>query len=238
MTRRDIITRFNSLMDSYNTVYWNDTRATALLNTVKDKLAQEFTVNRTEQYYTFDSVEGQKAYQVPSTFVAHRHMYFNSSYSRVIKFYSGPEAFYGPVADQDTEGVPHSAYIWGVSGRRELNFYPTFSEDGLTVQWWFYGWPPDVAVDNDEPHLPIEWHPSIVELMLAGQRQFDKVISVSDELIIWDRTVRMLKELDATKEITSLPGQTGSIDNNTPAIPNSPEAGFNILFDGGGLEKA
>jgi len=220
-------------MDSYLTTYWDDTRSTALLNTVKDKLAQEFTVNRTEQYYEFDSVEGQQAYQVPSTFVAHRHMYFNSSYNRIIKFYDGPESIYGPVAEQDMKGVPFAAYIWGVSGRRELTFYPTFNDGGITIRWWVYGWPPDVAVDNDEPHLPIEWHPSIVELMTAGQRQADKMISVADELVIWQRTVRMLKELDATKQITTLGGQSGSIDNNFP--PTS-DIGFFTKFPGGAVE--
>jgi len=225
-------------MDSYNNAYWNDARSTALINTVKDKLAQEFTVNRTEQKYEFDSVQGQQAYEVPSTFIAHRHMYYNSSRNRVIELYDGPEIIYGPVADQSTEGLPCAAYIWGVSGRRELNIYPTFDDDGITVEWWFYGWPPDVAVDNDEPHLPIEWHPSIVELMLAEQRRFDNVISVSDSLIIWERTVNMLKRLDSTKQLTSVGGQSGSVDNNFPLIQTPDPAGFQIQFPGGAIEPA
>ena len=234
MTRRDIIDRFHSLMDLYNTSYWNDSRATALLNTVKDKLAQEFTVNRTEQKYEFDSVEGQQVYQVPSTFVAHRWMYFNSSYNNVIKFYDGPESIYGPVADQTAEGVPFAAYIWGSSGRRELTIYPTFADDGIEVQWWFYGWPPDVAVNNDEPHLPIEWHPSIVKLMVAEQQRFDKIISVGDALIITEKVVRTLKEMDTTKRITSLGGRSGSVDDEFP----SEEYGiFNVKFSGGAVGR-
>lgn len=234
MTRRDIIDRFHGLMDSYNRVYWNDTRATDLLNTVKDRIAQEFTVNRTEQYYQLDSVKGQQHYEVPSTYVAHRLMYFNSGYNRTIKFYDGPEAIYGPAADQDIEGTPGAAYIWGVSGRRQLTIYPTFNKGGLTVHWWFYGFPPDVAVDNDEPHLPLEWHPSIVEIMIAEQQSHDKYISVADKYAIWENCIRRLKRLDVTKQITSLGGQSGSVDAHFPSIPVG--IGFNIEYPGGAVE--
>jgi len=237
MTRRDIIDRFQGMMDSYNRVYWNDTRATDLLNAVKDRLAQEFTVNRTEQYYTFNSVEGQQNYQVPSTYVAHRHMYFDSGYNRVLKMVDGPESIYGPVSDQTIEGVPGICYIWGVSGRRELTFYPTFNADAIEIQWWFYGWPPDVAVDNDEPHLPLEWHPSIVEIMVAEQQSADKIITVGDKFLIWDTNVRRLKRLDVTKQLTSVGGQSGTMESHFPAIPGSGSPiPFNIEFPGGSVE--
>lgn len=236
MTRRDMIDRFHGMMDSYNRVYWNDTRATDLLNATKDRLAQEFTVNRTEQYYTFNSVEGQEQYQVPSTYVVHRLLYFNSSYNRRIKMHDGPELMHGPVADQSIEGVPSDCYIWGASGRRELTIYPTFNADDITVQWWFYGWPPNVVVDNDEPNLPLEWHPSIVEIMTAEQQAADKQITVGDKFIIWENNIRRLKRLDVTKQLTSIGGQSGSIDAHFPLIPESGRADFLIEFPGGSVE--
>lgn len=237
MTRRDIIDRFQGLMDSYNRVYWNDTRATDLLNSVKDRIAQEFTVNRTEQYYTFNSVEGQRHYQVPTTYVVHRQLYFNSSFNRTITMLDGPESIHGPVADQTMKGIPSQCYIWGVSGRRQLTFYPTFNADDIEIQWWFYGWPPDVAVDNDEPHLPLEWHPSIVEVMVAEQQAADKQISVGDKFAIWDSNIRRLKRLDVTKQLTSLGGQSGSIDAHFPPISSGGASiPFNIEFPGGSIE--
>lgn len=238
MTRRDIIDRFQGLMDSYNRVYWNDTRSTDLINTVKDRLAQEFAVNRVEQYYTFNSVQGQENYQVPSTYVVHRLLYFNSSYNRRITMHDGPELIHGPVAEQSIEGIPSDCYIWGVSGRRELTVYPTFSDDDITVQWWFYGWPPDVAVDNDEPALPLEWHPSIVEIMVGEQQSFDKYITVGDKFAIWDNNIKRLKRLDVTKQLTSMKSQSGSIDAHFPKIPDGIRSDFLIQYPGGSVEQA
>lgn len=239
MTRRDILDRFHNLMDSYLRVYWNDTRATALLNAVKDRLAQRFTVNNVEQLYTFLSVQGDQAYQVPSTYIRHRYMYFNSGNNQVIKMLDGPENIYGPAADQTIEGIPSRSYIWGVSGRRELTIYPTFNDDDIEVMWWFYGWPPDVEVDNDEPHLPIDWHPSIIEIMRAEQQQHDHEISVADKYAIWTHSTSLIQAMDVTKEIMSLSdNQSGSIDAVFPEIQNPPAPDFLIEYPGGAIGEA
>lgn len=241
MTRREIIDQFHGLMDSYNRVYWNDTRATVLLNTIKNRLAQEFTYNRVEQYYTFNSVQGQQNYEVPSTFIANRWMYFDSGYNRHIDFYDGPESIYGPAADQDIEGIPQAAFIWGVSGRRQLTIYPTFSEDDIEVQWWFYGWPPDVAVDNDEPALPIEWHPSLVEIMIAEHQAFDREIGIGDRILVYKDCANRIKRMDVTRQLTHLSDtQSGSIDSHFPTIPISTKSpvDFSIQFPSGAVEKA
>lgn len=238
MTRRDMIDRFHGLMDSYLRVFWNDARATVLLNTIKDKIAQEFTVNRVEQYYTLDSVQGQENYEVPSTYVSHELMFFNSSYNREIILHSSPKSIQLSVADKTIQGIPSDAYIWGVSGRRQLTIYPTFNVDGLTIQWWFYGWPPDLAVDNDEPHFPVEWHPSIVDIMVAHQQEFDKVISTGDRLIIWREAIDRIRRMDVSKQLTSTGGQSGSFNSNFPSIPTGGRSPFTIQFPSGATERA
>lgn len=236
MTVRDIITRFQALMDSMNVTFWDDTRSIALINTFKDKMAQEFGINRVEQEYTFYSVEGQETYQVPATFVSHELLYFNSSYNRKIEMVNGPGDIFGPASDVDVEGIPMICYIWGVSGRRELRVYPTFNEDGLTVRWWFYGWPPDVANDNDEPRLPQEWHPTIVEAMIDFQQAFDGQISQADRVMLWEMHIKRLKRLDATVEFMTKRGQQyGTIDDNFPRIADVSDLEFRAKFSGGAV---
>ena len=236
MTVRDMITRFQTLMDSMNTAFWDDSRSLTLINLFKDKLAQEFSVNRVEQEYTFQSVAGQETYQVPSTFVSHEYLYFNSSYNREIVLKDSPRDIYGPASDVTLQGIPMRGVIWGVSGRRELRIYPTFSTSGLTVHWWFYGWPPDVSNDNDEPRLPLEWHPTIVEAMVDFQQAFDGQISKADYVLMWENHVKKLKKLDATVEFMSKMGQTyGTVDDNFPRIASTSDLDFRAKFSGGGV---
>jgi len=178
MILREMIERFQARLD--DNVYWNDTRAIALVNTMKDKLAQELRV-LAPSYYTFDSVQGQQSYEVPSKLIANQLLYYNSSYNQIIRIVKGPQSIYGPYSEVDQQGFPTIGYIWGVSGRRQLTVFPTFNVDDITIQWWFWGWPEDLANYNDEPQMPTPWHSSLVEgtvdLVTRGGRYgtFDNV---------------------------------------------------------------
>lgn len=236
MTVRDTITRFQALMDSMNVTFWNDARSIALINMFKDKLAQEFGVNRVEQEYTFQSVEGQEKYEVPAAFVSHELLYFNTGYNRKIHMMNGPGDIFGPASDVSVEGIPSRCFIWGISGRRELRIYPTFNTSGLTVYWWFYGWPPNVANDNDEPRLPQEWHPTIVEAMIDFQQSFDGIISKADYMNCWEIHIKKLRKLDATVEFMTKSGeQYGTVDDNFPRIADASDLDFQARFSGGGV---
>jgi len=219
-----------------NTTFWNDARSIQLINVHKDKLAQEFGVNNVQQEYTFQSVAGQETYQVPSAYVAHEKLYFDTSYNQEIHMKNGPGDIFGPASDVSVQGIPTRCFIWGVSGRRELRIYPTFNTSGLTVRWWFYGWPPNVANDNDEPLLPTEWHPTIVEAMIDFQQAFDGHITKADYMACWKIHIKTLKKLDATVEFMTKRGQQyGTVDDTFPRIQSISDLDFKARFPGGGV---
>lgn len=218
MTLREMIIRFQDSVD--DRTFWNDVRAIALCNRFKDKMAQEMRIVA-ESYYEFDSVQGQQNYQVPSKLVTHHYLYYNSSYNTEIKIVKSPRNIYGPYAEVTQEGWPTIGYIWGASGRRQLTIYPLFNTDGITVQWWFWGWPEDLAVDNDEPQFPVGWHPSLVEGMINQAKVDDKEMSPADALILWKDQIRIIKALDVTRDLVARKGQMGTIESHFPRIGGS-----------------
>ena len=235
MTVRDMIKRFHNAMDSMNEAFWNDARSIALINRLKDNLAQEFHVNRVEQTYTFVSVANQSHYQVPSTFVANEYLsYYDSVYSE-ITIVNSPKDIYRFITDDTMAGLPIVGSIWGVSGRRELQLYPVFASDGITLTWNFYGWPPDVALDNDEPDLPLEWHPTIVEGMIDHQQAFDGIMSKIDAVQLWQTVhIPKLKRLDISIEMNTRRGSTGSLDDH---FSQSHDIMLNAKFPGGDVQN-
>ena len=219
MTLRDMLNRIQSRVD--DDVYWNDSRLTGIINHIKDKMSQEMRVVRKQQY-EFDSVEGQQYYQVPDRYVIHHYLYYNSTYNTEIVMKDSPRDVYGPSSDPTLEGNPTMGFIWGVSGRRQLCIYPTFSEDGVELTWWFYGWPEDLAVDNDEPDFPIEWHPSLVDGAINQTKVDDKEMSVGDALILWKNEVQTIRGLATTRELLSAGEKAwGSVESHFPRIQES-----------------
>jgi len=219
MILRNMITRIQGRLD--DDVYWNDKRLKAILNQVQDKIAQELAIT-TPHYYSFESVQGQQHYQVPSGFVANELIHYNSGVNKVISIMKSPKAIHGVYTDPTMEGNPSIGYIWGSSGRRQLTIYPTFSSDGITIEWWFWGFPNELVGDNDEPTFPSEMHPSLVECTIAEAKSDDKEISISDALIIFANEIRKLRRLESMIEIIGNKGRYGSIDNVFPSIPGSP----------------
>lgn len=217
MILRNMIKRFQSRLDDSAKAYWNDERAKTLANTVMDRLVVEFGVIA-QLYYTFNSVQGQQNYQVPSNFIASHYLYFNGTNNREIVIVDSPRDIYGPTAEVTQEGTPTMGYIWGVSGRRQLTIYPTFNVDDIELMWWFWGTVPELEGDNDEPMLPVEWHPSIVEAMVDQAMQDDKFITVGDRLILWENMVKKLKRLDSMKAAIEIPKQHGSVEDSFPSI--------------------
>ena len=217
MTVRDMIIRFHSRMDAGAKVFWNDIRAIALINEIVDDICQEL-VTTVPCKYTFKSVSGQQNYQVPSNYVVNELLFYNSSYNNEIVIDTTPRKIYKLYPDTTTEGYPTRGFIWHQSGRRELQIYPTFSEDDIEMDWWFFGWPEDLVGDKDEPAVPIEWHPSITKEMRNRQREEDGEITLSDLSILWAREVIKIKRMDCTKEILSNRGQYGTFEGNYPRI--------------------
>lgn len=226
MILRDMITRFHDSMDDANAVYWNDRRATSLANRMKDKLAQELKVT-TKQLYEFDSVQGQQTYEVPERFIAHELLRYDSdSGSGEIIIKDTPRAIYGKYSSVTTEGFPSVGFIWGVSGRRELTIYPTFNADGIELTWWFWGYPPDIQEDNDEFHLPTDWHSSIVEGMINERAARDGEINMADNLLLWKDEIRKIKALQTYQALLGRTRQYGTFEGQ-----------FSKISAGGGNEE-
>lgn len=234
MTVRDMIDRFHASMDSMNQTFWDDARSIALINRIKDRMAQSFHVNKVEQTYTFNSVADQQYYQVPTNFVANERLHYLDSVYYTIRIVDGPKDIYNYITDDTLTGRPAVGSIWGVSGRRQLQIYPVFAENGIPLTWFFRGWPPDVALDNDEPHLPIEWHPTIVEAMIDEQQAFDKIITKIDAITLWERThIPTLKKLDIAVELDTKQNTGHTLDEHLVHIDN---VGINARFPGGDVQ--
>jgi len=217
MTVRDMIDRFQSRMDSGAKVFWNDARAIPLINEIIADISQELVVT-VPCHLTFQSVASQKNYEVPSNYVVNELLFYNSSYNNEIHIKNTPRNIYTVYPDTTTEGYPTRGFIWHQSGRRELQVYPTFSEAGLDINWWFFGQPEDLTSDKDEPAIPIEWHSSIVKMMRYIQREEDNEMSFSESEILQAKEIAKIKRLDTTKEILSNHGQYGSFEGNFPRI--------------------
>ena len=93
------------------------------------------------------------------------------------------------------------------------------------MQWWFWGWPEDLAADNDEAQFPVEWHPSLVEGMINQAKVDDREMSTSDALILWKDEIRKIRSLDVTSELVARNGQLGSIESHFPRIGGSDDPG-------------
>lgn len=223
MTRRDILDRVQGRVD--DNVYWNDVRLTAILNHLKDKMAQEMRVV-SPQYYEFVSVQGQENYEVPFTYVSNHLLLWDATNNKgEIVIHDSPRDIHKRVLDESMEGLPARGYIWGVSGRRQLTIYPTFNVDGTAIKWWFYGWAEDLAVDNDEPQFPLEWHPSLVDGLMNAVRVDDEKMAVSDEAILWNKEIIKIRGLAVTKELLSVGEKTyGNVDHTYPRVEDGVSA--------------
>lgn len=237
MILRDMITRFHDSMDDANAVYWNDRRATSLANRMKDKLVTELKVT-TKQLYEFDSVEGQQSYEVPERFVSHELLFYNSSYNNEIKVYDTPRVIYTKFSSPTQEGLPSVGYIWGVSGRRELTIYPTFNADGIELTWWFWGLCPDIDEDNDEFHIPTDWHPAIVEGMINERAARDGEMTQGDNLLLWKDEVRKIRAMQTFQALLGRTHQYGTFDGQFSRISVSQdkeELPFSVASDTEGV---
>lgn len=229
MNRRQMIDRFQSVIDDIHKGFWNDVRITALLNDAKDRIAQEMKVNDTQCYYTFDSVEGQEWYQVPYNLVKHGHLLYNQDDTdREIFISTNIKAVRGNYYDSDNTGYPSNGYFWARSGRRELHIAPTFDEDGITCEWYFFGWPEDISGDGDEFSLPISWHPTILRVARELRKVEDGDMNKVEFEGYFKLEMQSLAELESTTEASFQPSKTGRVD---AALPDEPaaaaqEAGF------------
>lgn len=231
MILRNMIRKVQDRLD--DDVYWNDKRVIALLNEGKDELAKKLKCT-TQQYYEFDSVAGQQKYQVPTTLVKSHLLFYNSGYNQEIHIHDDPNDIYTMYPDVTQEALPTKAYIWGASGRRDLVIYPTFNTDGITIKWWFYGWPEDIENDNDEYNFPTEWHPSLVKYAIHQAKVDDDELSVADALILWENEIRDIKSLDVTLALLSTSEtRYGTVDAHFPRVGSgSNPLGLRITGDG------
>lgn len=226
MTVRQMIARFHNRLDSGAKVFWGDARAIGLINEILDDICQELVIT-VPHHLTLLSVQGQRKYQVPSTFMSNELLQYDNGNPYEIVLKNTPRFIEGQFIDVDTQGNPTRGYIWYESGRRELTIYPTFAISNLTIDWYFWGWPEDVSADSDEPSIPIEWHPSIVKEMRNRQRSDDQEISVADQAALWELEIRKIKKMDTFKEIQTSSGRYGTFDGNFPKI----QSGAGQLLD-------
>ena len=227
MIVRDMIKRIHGQIADYSRTYWNDERIIVLINDIKDSVAQELVCDRCECYYELPLIADQQKYEVPHNLTYSHYLYLNSTYNRKIKIKVGPASLYGPTSVPTQTGTPEFGFIWKYSGRREVTFFPVPNED-LTADWYFLGWPEDIANDNDEVNFPIDWHPSIVRMCLNRIKREDEVISVADELLLETKEMRRIKRLDSTKAILEEGGTYGTLFDSIPQVGSMSEMKFRI----------
>jgi len=230
MVLRDMIERVQRRID--DRAYWNDDRVTALLNQLKDDIAQELKVTA-KRKYIFASVQGQQSYAVPHGFVSNELLHYGTPHFNEIEIVGSPRDFEKGNWQVDLEGVPRMGYIWGESGRRQLTIYPTFNGDAIEITWWFYGWPEDMTLDNDEPQFPTEWHPSLPKLAINEAKVDDDQMNLSDAEVIKAKEINKLRGMASTNFLNSQTvSQLASIDEVFPVRDGEPMK-FNITTDGG-----
>lgn len=196
MKFREIITRVQDTVD--DRAFWDDTRLKTLINRYKDKMAQEMTFTN-QQKYEFSSIVGSRHYEVPHGYISNELLWYDGDNNNEIFIRDSPRDIDAQYTTRTEQGQPREGYVWGDgSGRRQLTIYPTF-DSVVTVEWWFYGWPEDLAGDNDELPFPVEWHPTLAEACIDSTREYDKLISVADELLLWTTSIRKIRQMDVTK---------------------------------------
>jgi hypothetical protein len=212
--------------------YWNDDRVKALLNQIKDDITQELKVVA-ERKYTFSSTKGLESYAIPHGFISNHLLHYGEPHWNIIEIVGSPKGLVVGNFDVSLEGVPRVGYIWGESGRKQINIYPTFNVDGIEISWWFYGWPEDMTNDNDEPQFPAEWHPSLPKLAINEAKVDDDQMSPADAEIIKVREIRKLRGLATTNFLNSqTDSRLATIDDKFP-VRNTEPIVFNVTTDGG-----
>lgn len=230
MVLRDMIERVQRRID--DRAYWNDDRVTALLNQLKDDIAQELKVTA-QRKYTFASVSGQQSYAVPHGFVSSELLHYGTPHFNEIQIVGSPRDFELGNWQVDLEGIPRMGYIWGESGRRQLTIYPTFNDDAIEITWWFYGWPEDMTLDNDEPQFPTEWHPSLPKLAINEAKVDDDQMNLADAEVIKVKEINKLRGMASTTFLQSQTvSQLASIDEVFPHRDGEPMR-FNVTTPGG-----
>ena len=230
MTRREMINKVQVRID--DRAYWNDDRVTGLLNQLKDDISQELKITA-KRKYTFASVAGQTSYAVPHGLVSSELLHYGEPHWNEIRIVGGPRDFELGNHQVDLEGVPVMGYIWGESGRNQLTIYQTFNDTGIEITWWFYGWPEDMILDNDEPQFPTEWHPSLAKLAINEAKVDDDQMNLSDAEVIKAKEINKLRGMASTTFLQSQTrSQIASIDEVFPQRDGEPIR-FDVTTPGG-----
>lgn len=161
MLRHELVTEAQALLE--DPAYWTAARLTTLFNRGMRDLSNYMGLC-VPAYMKFQSVEGQQQYMLPYDYIANQNLSFEANgTTNVINLKPSPNFIYGQVHDPDEEGTPYLGFIWAKEDIPELWIYPTFDDDNIDVDWFYWRRPPSITNDNDRPLIPVNWHTFLVD---------------------------------------------------------------------------
>lgn len=217
MLLHKIIERFQGRVEDVN--YWDSTRAKVLANDAVDDIVSKLDV-KVQQYREWDTVTSRQTYDLPLDYIENESLYYNSGYNQVIVMEDSPMDIYGVVGDPLTEGSPTHGFIYAVSDRPELHFYPV-PDAAYSMQWWYIGWAPELVNDNDETMIPRFLHKYIVDYMEMKAQVQDKEMSLVQFRGLWKDDLMEMRRAVAKRKLYKRDDQFASGKKLFPTIKST-----------------
>ncbi len=194
--------------------YWDDDRATSLANGAQDAVIRAFSI-KIQAYVDLTTVDGTKNYKPPQDYLENYLLHYNSTYNLDIMFLGELSEIVGVVTDPDLEGQPTHAYMWAISGRKELHLYPV-PDDAYTIQWWYYALAPTLELDNDEPMIPREFQSYLIDHMLYRANINDDKMSEVEFETLWNLKLFEMKKTSVDKVLFATRTQLSTAKEQFP----------------------